>query len=441
MKWRYILILVVVIIQVGCSGKVDTKELDTKEMQDETKTSNSSVDLDSGSELIATSSNPYYAVRLPNVADYSFMKTKMLSLEKARTWGDAYDLRQADLSDMDLSNEIDNLSNLVFDTATIWPDKLPEDFDPTLIMEIGKNPGLGIRDLHEKGITGKGINIAILDYTLLVDHEEYCNQIKLYDEVNNSGLAEMHGSFVASLSVGKSSGVAPDAGLYFIGASNVTTVNNERVLDFTDYAASINKIVEINNSLPKEEKIRAISISAAWCPDNKGYKEMNEAVEQAKKEGIFVISCNLFETYGFWTYSLEKDSYSNPDDANSFKPYSWDKWIEMQSNIDGFIPYYEEAFANNFQGEMLLVPIGSRTTASPTGQNEYCFYSDGGWSAMEPYLAGLYALACQVNPDVTPDLFWKTALEIGELKEILKDNQKYSAKMMNPNKLIEKLQN
>ena len=26
-----------------------------------------------------------------------------------------------------------------------------------------------------------------------------------------------------------------------------------------------------------------------------------------------------------------------------------------------------------------------------------------------PWIAGLYALACQVKPDITPELFWETA--------------------------------
>lgn len=193
MRRRNILILLFTMMLIGCSNKVETlsnesisandndtvnsDELTTKERQEETSTKDNPVISDRDNGLISTGSNPYHAVRLPSVADYSFMKEQVLSLDKSRSWGDAHDLRQADLTNLDLTNELDHLSNLVFDTATIWPDKLPQDFDPKSIMELGKNPGLGIRALHEKVITGKGINIAIVDYTLLVDHEEYCNQI------------------------------------------------------------------------------------------------------------------------------------------------------------------------------------------------------------------------------------------------------------------------
>jgi hypothetical protein len=53
-------------------------------------------------------------------------------------------------------------------------------------------------------------------------------------------------------------------------------------------------------------------------------------------------------------------------------------------------------------------------TASPTGNDDYVFYSEGGWSWAVPYVAGLYALACQVKPDITPAVFWAKALETGD---------------------------
>ena len=48
--------------------------------------------------------------------------------------------------------------------------------------------------------------------------------------------------------------------------------------------------------------------------------------------------------------------------------------------------------------------MDSRCTASPTGINDYVYYREGGMSWTVPYLAGLYALACQVNPDIILDV-------------------------------------
>lgn len=53
-----------------------------------------------------------------------------------------------------------------------------------MLMESGKNPGLGIRKLHKEGITGKGIGIAIIDQALLIDHVEYKEQLKMYEEIH-----------------------------------------------------------------------------------------------------------------------------------------------------------------------------------------------------------------------------------------------------------------
>ncbi|MCJ7677938.1 MAG: hypothetical protein MUO35_09485, partial [Anaerolineales bacterium] len=73
----------------------------------------------------------------------------------------------------------------------------------------------------------------------------------------------------------------------------------------------------------------------------------------------------------------------------------------------------ERFFAGDVASGTLMVPMESRTTASPGGVKEYAFYRSGGWSWSIPYIAGVYALAAQVRPDITPDEFWSTALATG----------------------------
>lgn len=52
----------------------------------------------------------------------------------------------------------------------------------------------------------------------------------------------------------------------------------------------------------------------------------------------------------------------------------------------------------------------------------------------------MYVLACQVNPDVTPELFWETALKTGYYVKIDADQGKsYTGKIINPTKLYEEL--
>lgn len=43
-------------------------------------------------------------------------------------------------------------------------------------MEAAKNLGLGIRQLHEQGLTDKGVKMAIIDQPLGM-HQEYADNI------------------------------------------------------------------------------------------------------------------------------------------------------------------------------------------------------------------------------------------------------------------------
>ena len=82
----------------------------------------------------------------------------------------------------------------------------------------------------------------------------------------------------------------------------------------------------------------------------------------------------------------------------------------------------------------------SRCTASPTGNSDYVFYRDGGESWSVLYLAGLYALACEVKPDITPDIFLQTAAATGDIGEFTWEGKKYLLRMIvNPIRMTEKL--
>jgi len=67
--------------------------------------------------------------------------------------------------------------------------------------------------------------------------------------------------------------------------------------------------------------------------------------------------------------------------------------------------------------------MDSRTTASPGGTGEYVFYRRGGWSWAIPYAAGVYALATQAKPTLTPDEFWSVAMKTGRTIELEHDGK------------------
>lgn len=342
------------------------------------------------------------------------------------------DLRGYDLSSLELKERINDLMYADFDSKTIWPKSMPDSFNPEKIMELGKNPGLGVRELHKQGITGKGVSIAIIDQALLVDHEEYKDNLKMYEEIHCSDVeAQMHGPAVASIAVGKMTGVAPEADLYYIAETHGDSNNGTFDYDFTWLAKSIDRILEVNKSLSKDKKIRVISISVGWDIGKKGYNEVVAAVKRAQEQGIFVVSSSLTDTYGYAFNGLGRNPLNNPDEISSYESGLF--WAKH------YYDNYEDYYINL---EQALIPMDSRTTASPTGNNDYVFYRAGGWSWSIPYIAGLYALACQVKPDITPGVFWTQALSTGDTIKLKNNGNEYELKkIVNPPRLIESIKN
>ncbi len=318
------------------------------------------------------------------------------------------DLRSRDLSRLDLSHSLNDLLFADFDSQTLWPsgEWMPPSFDWQRIMELGKNPGLGVRQLHMQGITGYGVGIAIIDQTLLVDYQEYTSQLRLYEEMEDIKggwlITQMHGPAVASIAVGKTVGVAPEADLYYV-ASAVCGSGTRESLDFSCLARAVRRIVEVNKQLPSDRKIRVLSMSIGWGPEQKGYSEITAAVQEAKAAGMLIICSSVEQVHGFAFHGLGRTPLADPDQFESYEPGLW--WAKDF--------YGGHRFSNR-----LLVPMESRTTASPGGAQQYVFYREGGWSWSIPYIAGVYALAAQVKPTITPDEFWSLALKTGRTNEL-----------------------
>ncbi|HYF81758.1 MAG TPA: S8 family serine peptidase [Clostridia bacterium] len=374
--------------------------------------------------ITACSSQATKSVSVMNFQRGSLKTLPAYNADKIDPW--QVDLRGYDLRSLNLKDRLDDLLYADFDTNTRWPEDLPEGFNPEEIMDLGKNPGLGLKSIHSKGITGKGVGIAIIDQTLLTEHIEYKDRLKSYEAINNKGnTAEMHGAAVSSIAVGKTVGVAPEANLYYIALTPGEMKQGSFKHDFTWMAKAVDRVIEMNKTLPANERIRVISISLGWSPEKTGYKEINEAIKRAKAENIFVVSCSLSETYGLKFDGLGRGGFSDPESKNSYLPGSW--WAK--GYFDG---------KRELAVDTLLVPMDSRTTASPTGKDDYAFYRSGGWSWSVPYIAGLYVLACQVKPDIDPETFWNSALSTGDVIQINHDGESHSlGKVINPVKLFE----
>lgn len=368
------------------------------------------------------------------VLDFQRGKLEKLAVydpEDERYW--QLDVRSYDLSALSLKDRSDDLMMSCFDSKTKWSKDLPPSFNAKYIMELGKNPGLGIRTLHRMGITGKGVYVGLIDQGLLTQHVEYKDRLRFYEEIHClDDEATMHGPATASILAGKTAGVAPEATLYYIATTMHDPAENKKFeLDLKYLAQSINRLLDINNSLPKERRIRAIAVAIRLSNDVKNADLANDAVERAKKAGVFVITSSLFETHGFKFSGLNRIPIADPEKPSSYTLGSFLLWKNRLTEI-----------LKEDNHERLLIPMDSRCTASPTGKSDYAFYRKAGHSWVIPYIAGLYVLACQVKPDVEPETFWRAAISSGNTLEMEREKNRYClGQIVNPEALIRQLQN
>ena len=245
-------------------------------------------------------------------------------------------------------------------------------------MEAGKNPGLGVRSIHKKGITGKGVTVAIIDQPLYADsHPEYKGKIIEYKDFGCESETSMHGPGVTSLLVGETIGTAPGAKVYYAA---VPTWKQ----DASYCAEALDWIVEINKNLPQGEKIRVVSLSGAPTPSNNwanGEKYL-ESVKRATDAGILVLDCSSENgIIGACSYDFD-----NPEEVSLCKP--------------GFLQNPGWESKND-----ILAPINYRTTAEEQrkGDFSYQYNGNGGLSWGIPYAAGVLAMGWQVKPELIAD--------------------------------------
>jgi len=289
------------------------------------------------------------------------------------------DVRFKDMSKLDLSDRLGLIQTLTFNMNTVWPpdDKLPSGRKPRMILREAMNPGLGIRQIHEQGITGKGVNVAIIDQPLYQDHLEFKGKIVEYYDTGCGSESSMHGPAVASLLVGTNCGTAPGARLYCAAAPSW-------LQDSAYYAKALEWIIEKNAELADGHKIRAVSVSAApsgpGSPFNKNTHLWEQARGKALDEGILVLDCT--SDYGFIS-----SCWSDPNDPESV--------AKCTPGSPGMTGWYRPG--------KLLPPCSVRTTAEQYEKDKYSYQytGRGGLSWGIPYTAGVLALGWQVNPDLT----------------------------------------
>jgi hypothetical protein len=262
----------------------------------------------------------------------------------------------------DLASEPGLAYSLTFGDDVAFTGALPAGFDPAELLEWGKYPGLNTDILRAHGFTGKGVTIAYVDQAC-GPHEEYDREnIHIYTIPEQE--TTMHGPGVMSLLAGETIGIVPEATIYHFP---FYTDEDAQARE----ADCLYRIMEFNQTLPEDGKIRMVGFSDNIDPREDHVKEFREAAEACRKAGIMVWFCGDYAAAVF----LPGTDKNDPEDLMP------DYWYTRTT-------------------ELVYVPVGGRTTAANLKDTRYIYYASSGLSWAMPYALGLYTIALGIDPDM-----------------------------------------
>jgi hypothetical protein len=268
---------------------------------------------------------------------------------------------------------------------------------PSVRTALAKDPGLGVRDLHQQGIDGRGVSVAILDGRLRRDHVEYAARLVHYEELDDFGdrPLEPHGTGMASLLVGATIGTAPGADLHYFA------------LDFTrltpvHLAAAIDHVVAYNRGLPEVDRVRLLSVSTGFRGAERA--PVDAAARRALDEGLFVLMsvfpvAHLDPPLAIRTVGCAP--WRDCDDPRHFAVSPGEKAYARAQGTTVAATSARRAEHDREAGLVTLyVPGNRRTLAGSRHARDFVYDVEGGDSEWPPYLCGVLAMALQAAPEL-----------------------------------------
>lgn len=250
-------------------------------------------------------------------------------------------------------------------------------------------PGLNVAAIHKSGITGKEVQIAVIDKPVDITHPEF------EDRVIIKTLA--HGTQVAGNAAGKTTGVAPAATILSYDAFNDNSIELDKIIEkiVEEKLEGKNNVKIINLSLGFEAKLynnRSVM---------KDVKNCEKAIKLANKAGISVVIAAGNEGMdpkvtkdNIGTMNLlarnENAIVVGATDTNGTPDFMDD---------DKRAPFSSYPLTNSIKQIDIMAPGMKIELPCPGGSYKVV----NGTSFATPFVSGLIALMYEVNPDLTPD--------------------------------------
>ena len=325
---------------------------------------------------------------IPKVITEEWLKEQLLNRKSLfRNWGFCF----SDLSECVFEKNIDYkvIRKIPFSTKTIFPKEHPFHYDENIYYTFDN-----IRRLHEQGIDGSGVNVAVIDFSFDKVPNELKDSLKGYINCTQNRKVHFHGTSVSTQLCGKNLGVAPKANLYFFG---IGEGRNNIIPDSID---ALKKIYEMNLI---GSNIKIVNISSSVGREN---PEFNDIYNKLLEQGCYVIDSIIFS-----------ENFTSANQDPNTKELYYSDWQYQNTNVF----------------DKIAIPTSGKMTPLVTTEDEYLYYGQATYSWSIPMLSGYYALALQVNPNLSFD----------EFVELAKDNIKIqdNIKVLDIEDMIKKLSN
>lgn len=304
---------------------------------------------------------------IPKLITEKWLEEQLLNRKSYfRNWGFCFENLEGHKFEENIDHRI--IRKVPFSTKTIFPQKNPFNHNNSIFC-VDDN----IKLLHNEGIDGTGINIAVIDFCFNIIPQELEECLYSYKNYSKSTEPHFHGTIVSTQICGKNLGVAPKAKLWFYG----TGQGEKNIIP-----DSIEALKDIYNQNKKGANIKIINISGSRHTQNPEY---NNLIQKLLLQGCIIIDSPTF--------------------AENFTS------INKDPNTQCY--YYSDWQLSHMKRAELLskitVPTGGKMTPLITTKNDYLYCGQATYSWSIPIISGYFALALQVNPDLTYDQFVELA--------------------------------
>lgn len=339
------------------------------------------------------------------------------------------DLRNWDMSN--LSPEM--FRHLCFDARTKFSSEQEEKFHPHELLNSANTPGKMIEELHRQGITGKGVKIAIIDAKIAEDEKALLEGVNVEKvDSQKAGCEEQHG--ITVLSALKQ--MAPEADITYFPydkkSKQKDEILKEHIMKSIQRGIKIISMSTSFNDLSNENEIKALCqqngvmlIDSAtfykdftYCfrsTDEAGNEAYHEAFCEPETAGISEENwkkyIGLFKEYNVDINDVEKLAQKLDEKGETTKS-AIVKRLSQFSDVLGLSTYdqFRQAFKQRLiedekkereENKSVEIACGGRTFAcggkTENGEDNYKYWASCSASYTIPQVAGLFALARQVD--------------------------------------------